>query len=120
MDTIPDREFVGIFHRAAKTIKLKGTMSPRELDEKLKKMQLAMMRNAKRYPKQKKKWIHKARLWTRLRLHGFSRVLFQKAMDDPYSIYAYALKYGYWKALKMKLKESERRIRGRFGRRRRR
>lgn len=121
MDTLPDREFVKIFHRSAKYINFKGAVSPKVLEDRMKKLQRDMIK-AKHLSKRKstkRKLTWKMHLIGTLRKRGFHRRVHDEAIADPYSIYAYSLKYGYPKAVKKKLKEAEARIRRRLHRRRR-
>jgi hypothetical protein len=118
LDTIPDKEFVGIFRRNAKYINLKGAWTPQELDERLKVMQFRMMQRAIDESSQFTKWWKKARLIKRLREHGFPRRVIDEAMADQHGIYALTLRYGYKRAVEIMLERGRSRIRGRINRRR--
>ena len=81
-------------------------------------MQFKMMQRAKENKREKKRWWKKARLIKRLRMHGFPRRVFDEAMADPYGLIGLSLKYGYRRAVQIKLAEARKRIRERRKRRR--
>ncbi len=106
MDTIPDREFIHIFNRTARYIDVKGAYDPRELDDRMRKIQKAMLIRKHKSKTDAEKWKYhrKQKNIKKLRDHGFSRRVIEEAIADPYGKIALTLKHGFKKAEDILLK----------------
>ena len=112
MDTIPDQEFIAMFRRTARYVNMRNIYTKDEFQERLKKIQMNMMRRSKEAKNEynKRRFWNKGKLIYRLISHGFPRRVIEEARANPFGFIANTLKYGYKRAVEMKLEEKKLRI----------
>ena len=97
MDTIPYRQFIGIFQRTTEHVNLKDTMTPEEIDERMKAVEIKMLRlQHEAKTKGASHYWKSARAHLRVLRHDskFSRNAMKFAIAYPKGRIALTLRYG--------------------------
>lgn len=111
LDTIPDKTFIGIFQRTTEYVNLKDTMTPDEIDERMKYVEkkMLMMQHKASRDKTSHKWMVMRKHMRILRHNGFGSRTIYEAIMKPQSRIGLTLRYGRKRADEMLLERARKR-----------
>ncbi|MHA1974418.1 MAG: hypothetical protein ACTSW1_15580 [Candidatus Hodarchaeales archaeon] len=96
MDKIPDVEFIEVFNRVTRYVRVGRTNTPKDINKRINRV-LRIMRRAVRNAKTErvqKKWRNNHNSLRRLQRKGFADRVFHEAIANPDGIYGLSMTYG--------------------------
>ena len=112
MDRLRDDVFIQIFTRFTQWIALRGTESPRDINERINRV-LRLMRQGIRTAKRDRtvrKWRNNYVQLRKLKRHGIADRIAKEARKNPSSIYALSMKYGYSWGIRIRMAQQRKRV----------